>query len=76
LQTTPRRGFYINPSRRGPVPSFRGLKRWDPGEARGAPKGPNLGKIPKIGDFGVSGPGGVPDGPPRGPGVRYLGPGV
>jgi len=69
--------FYINPSRRGPVPAFFAFSGSEPGEARGAPKWGFFREIPGNRGLGSGTPGGVSgvprDGdraPPRGVDVK------
>jgi len=68
IRTLPQGWFYINPSRRGPVPGILPIfGSWREG-SRKAPKGPFSEISPKFGEKGVPGPGGprpVPGSPGR-----------
>jgi len=72
ILSSPRGGFYINPSRRGPVPGFGAvLGSWS-GEARGGPFRAIFLEIPQNGEFGVWAPEGL-DLPAPGAGPRREG---
>jgi len=53
-----REGFYINPSRRGPVPRFWGILGSRPGRGWGGPFWAFFSGNPLFGGFGTRGPGG------------------